>query len=599
MQKKYELSRNNWGFLLQHKGVIIYILCVAFLALYLLFFQTNFTLTGDTWAEAFPEYVNDVLTKDPSDIIQSSWAGYLTIVPSFLTQLYISSHLPLGDIDYYFRFVTLSFAILCCAFIAHPFNRHLIKSDILRFFLAFLTLFSICHVSGLAFINIWYIGFVVIILACASSRKLSLNREILFTIFATLICLSKPSLIILPFILYRLARQLDVHKSPVVIFLTRTPVKLSWKEWLYFAWMKSKFGIVGSLTLIAAIALETYLTVFGTNGFSGGAVHASPLMLITDLFLASGTLLLKVLHIPNINIWLVLASSISVVLFFVVLFRKSKLLALTMALCLLLGIYLHIYSPDNTLDNVSVNFHRLYDDQTKLQRELIPSFMLLLALAMNIGYVLQSRVLATRKYSEIVFIVITLLLFVTISKPWDTIINQKTGQFYSVDIGNYRNSLNAEQPVCMPVAPSTFLDNSAGWFFQYKGGCLQLTSNNHILSNTFTNQIETTGQKLQVAGGKQYDLKSVILPIRTSGPLIQAVLSIRDSLTGKMYSSGIRQLPSEYQQISFNTAGLDQRDGDYIFTVSLTVKDDVSKVYTGKFANDKAAVYSLYMGTHQ
>jgi len=595
MQKSAQ--HKKWtSFLSRHQGFTLYILCAALLALYLLLCQTNFTLSGDTWAEAFPEYVNDVLTKDPSDIIQSSWAGYLTIIPSFLTQLYVSSHLPLGNIDYYFRFVTLTFAVLCCSFIAHPFNRRLIKSDALRFFLAFLTLFSICHVSGLAFINIWYVGFIAIMLVCTSRKQLTLKRELAFTTFAALICLTKPSLIIIPFVLYRLARQLNIHQIP----LTKTKGKVRpatrWKNWIQTAWKSSKIGIISSCILLLAIAVESYLTVFGQNGFSSGAVHVSPLMLIPDLFLASGTLLLKVLHVPFITQWLVLISSAFVVMLFVVLFHRTKLLTITMALCLLLGIYLHIYSPDNTLDNVWMNFLHLYSDQTKLQRELVPNFMLLLALFMNIGYLLESKLFRQKKSVQRIFIAILALLFVIIAKPWGTIINQNTAQFYSVDISNYRASLNNNQPVCMPLAPTAFLDNTANWFFQYNGGCYHLDSGHTFSQTSFTHRVNDE-RTIRLKGGIENNLKTVVLPIKIENPKPGMIITIQDQLTGKKYTAAIRLLPSPYQQLSFNTSGIDQRPGDYVFTLHLTDTTNVSLIYTGTFENTEPALYGLYMGT--
>jgi len=581
-------------FLSDHRGALLYAVCVALLSLYMLVFQSGFTLTGDTWAEAYPEYVNDVLTKDPSDIVDSSWAGYLTIVPSFLTQIYISSPLPLGEIDYYFRAITVLFAVLCCSFIAHTFNRQFIKSDLLRIFLAFLTLVSICHVSGLAFINVWYAGFIVIILICAGSRQLSPPKELLFVLFALLICLSKPSLIVLPFVAYRLARQLDVPQLVKAAYESVTSSRrvLVQKELALKALRRHTYGVIDSILISLAITYETFLTVFGKNGFSSGSVQAGPFAILLDTLLGSGTILLKSLSLPAPHVSAIVLATVAVLVLFVSLFRRSKLLALTLGACLAFGLYLHLYSPDNTLNNVWSSFGDLYSDQTKLQRELLPTFILLFVLFMNISFLLGSKYLARKTWLRRSLSPILIVSFALIAQPWNSIITAENSHLYSVDIDNYRSSLNVSQPVCMPVAPTVFLDRSAGWFFQYRGGCYQLTASKVFSTDSFVDPLKNGVTSIYLEGDSKSELKTVILPIK-SPPMTHGTIQISDTATANTYTSRIRSMPSEYQQISFNVAGLSSSEAGYSFVIESTLGPDTR---LARDDNGDPVTYGLYIG---
>lgn len=189
---------------------------IILILLYFLLLQRNFLFSGDIFAEAFANFLAGAKDSDWSVVFQPTWAGYLSFLPFAFSKLYMSLGLPLGYIDYFFRFISVSFAALCTAFIAHPTNRKIVNNDYVRLVLVFAVISLFYHLSLLSFINTWYAAIIVIILVSLSEIELKGLELAGFVIFSVLIMLTRPMLPIFPFLVYYAVRTKSYISSSLI-----------------------------------------------------------------------------------------------------------------------------------------------------------------------------------------------------------------------------------------------------------------------------------------------------------------------------------------------------------------------------------------------
>lgn len=514
----------------------------------------SFVFSGDIWAETFPEYVNEAIGLPWRDVISSSWAGYLTIIPSFLSKLYVYLGLPLGYIDLYLRAISVTFLLLCVGFIGHPINRKLIPQDWLRVLIALFVLLSARHVSTLSFINVWYAGFIVVALVSLSDKRLSTPYNILFTLFTIGISLTKSSLVLLPLVLYRT--------------------------------LKTKRYISGALQ-VAAISLQTYLTVFSKNGYGDSSIKFSILDIIKDLLLGASVSLFKIFHIMPANALLVLIASFMLIGFVLYLWPKKDYIRLfVIAVAVALTLYLQIFAPDNSFTNLWRSYPQAIHDSYKLQREVFGNFMLLLLLGVILSRIHIILLGKPRRLTGLYSVILLLLIGMAPLSPIKT-----ASLGVSTSISPYRSALNAGQSVCMPVPPTPGWDYQAIWFFQYHGGCYRKQKPLPIDFTSFNNNIHESAQVFSVESTPKDDLKTLLILVRKQSGT-STTINLKDTDTGKTYSVKTPSNSEDYAFVSLNLNGIGPKENGYHFELTAN-----SSVYTGSFTKTTTPViYEYFMG---
>jgi len=185
---------------------------------YFLIFQSKIVLIGDIWAETHAEYLAEALKNSvKTDIFTPGWAGYWTILPSLFSQLYVKAGFSIGHIDYFYQAITLTTVFVSTVIINAKWFRGLIKNDYLRLMLGLGFLLILYEKSTLSIINIWYICFLPIILAGLNPNKLSMLGQAGYSLIGMLLALTKPSLIIIPFAVYRIIRTKEYLSGGIVV----------------------------------------------------------------------------------------------------------------------------------------------------------------------------------------------------------------------------------------------------------------------------------------------------------------------------------------------------------------------------------------------
>lgn len=564
--KKYQLNIKNHinSFFISTKkyfysDVKWFYITILIISSYLLLFQSHFVFSGDQWAEAFPEYVNDAINGSWREIFNSGWAGYLTIIPSFLSKAYVELGLPLGYIDLFFRGITVTFTVLCVSFLGHPINRGIIKSDKIRVFAALMIILAIRHVSALAFINIWYLGFIVIILFSLSKEKISIPIQLIYTTFAVLTALSKSSLVLLPFV-------------------------------LYYAFRTKRY--ISSLAIISAVLLQTYLTVFSVNGYGSSGIKIQIIDIFKESFIGLGDYLFKILHLAPLSIYAVIASGVFMVAIFVfLLFKRGFWETSILGLGLFISIYLYIFAPDSGLTNLWINYPTLYNDIYKIQREFIIIFLIIIVFSMFVSTVLKNTKFSNNKKN--VFISL-LAIAITISiNPLAKIDTISPG--LQSNISNYRYSLNNKESICMPVPPTQMWDYQAAWFFQYKGGCYTKQSPKQIDKDSFNNIIDDNGLNITIDSKPNDDIKTLTLLLKGNFNISKNQFILTDSKSGRSFTAISPKNSEEYHFINFNLTGLGPNNSGYSFIIKSLQNPGLYA--SGNFKDSSLPVtYSYFMG---
>lgn len=547
-----------------------YILALILSSLYLVLFQFPFLTTGDTWAETYYEYVHGALANSWQGFFYTGIAGYFNFLPKIISFSYVAFGLPLQYIDYFLRIATILYTIACVSFLAHKYNRQLICSDFLRITLALFTLMTYYHISSFSFINVWYVGFIPMILISLNPTRFDSERkQILYAAYALTVCLTKPSIILLPLVLYRM-------------------VKL--KEYLM------------SSIIISGITLQTLL--FLTSSFYNNLpepLHVDPFAKILNVILYLGLLLLKLFKIEPVHLIAVLAATLLVLGLFVVAVRFLGLIRATLtALTLSLVSYTSIYSPDALPITVRTSYEILFNDQMKLQREVLVSFILLLVIFIGLNALLTHvrKTKIKRTYTNLSFATILILMAIGIYRPIDVL----SGILY-INIDSFRNDLASKTATCMPIPPTPswvpydFAGGPTyGWYYESGayGSCTKTNYKKTIDYKSFHEKINS-GTILKVENKDNLQIRSLLIPVHSSTPKVPKVVRLKNLDSGEVFTSKIvsKSNGDNLNFVAFNLAGdTVSKSYNYQLSVDGVKRADLS---TGSFSDGTQAYFAYFL----
>ncbi len=497
-------------------------LCIAYLGL----LQTRFVLSGDTWAEAFGEYVEGAQYHQWQSFFQIGIAGYYNFLPKLISYSYVILDLPMQYIDYYFRAVVTLFTAGAVSFIAHPYNRSVIKNNILRGFLALMTLMIFNHVSTFNLINVWYVAFIPIIFVSLNPRKFTSQwAQIAYVAYALAVCLSKPSLILLPLVIYRAIR---------------------FKEYL--------LGFI----LTFAITLQSLL-FFSSAYYAKFDPHPVDLASkLINLLLAPGLLLLKMFETYPYHLLMVAAAS-AIIGACVVIVWRSKGFWQTAALGSVFGVsvYTYLYSPDAPPLSIFRSHIQAFKDPMKLQREVLVAFFVLLFLVLAVDYIVGRYGKKTILGIGVTPIAVASLTILTVMqyRPIDT-----QSSSVSTNIDPFRASLRDKISTCMPIPPTPtwmppdYKGTTSGWYYQSYGVCAATNYNTVIDHDSFTKPLGA-GHAITVPSSKTQQVKALMLPLSNPTPTKARTLQLTNLDTKRSYTA-VLKAKANGEALSFVTFNL-------------------------------------------
>jgi hypothetical protein len=532
--------------------------------LYLASFQTSFLFSGDTWAEAFYEYVKFALQGQWEEFFRLGIAGYFNFLPKILSFTYILNGFPLDQVDYFFRISVVMFAISCVSFIAHPFNHSLIKNDWLRVIMAIMTLNLLYHVSAFSFINVWYIGFIPIILITLNPNKIYREwKQVLYAAFAVAVCLTKPSLILAPLVIYRMVRL---------------------REWL--------LGFI----ILLAITVQTALFLTSEYYLQAQVDQADVVTRLTSLFYGAGVTVFKTFDVYPPHIFFVaIAAMLLASALFVVYINKRRLQAVMLALVFGLFLYIYLYAPDALLNVNEANYLQQFNDISKLQRELIPSFLVLVPFFMCADILIDSfgRQRAFRFNKAWLVIIPMALLAMWQYRPIDALSNK-----VYMNIDPFRSSLKNHESTCMPVPPTPTwgmnAEPNSSWLYEHYGIC---ASRNTKLKFDYDSFDRPIGEQFDFSIANHLDLqiKSILIPIANPAPVETRTLMLKNIDTNKTYTAQVTG-KSNNEAVSFVLFNLAKEGNRSVYNFRLSEQNTASSTLkTGYFKQGGLAYYAYFM----
>lgn len=527
--------------------------------LYLLLFQAPFITTGDAWAESWYEYIHGAFVNGWSGFFQLGIAGYFNFLPKLLSYPFVILHLPLEYIDYFFRFVVVAYVIGCTAFVAHPYNRQIIKSDFLRSVLALALLLCFNHITVFSMINAWYVGFVPIVLVSLSPHRFKNElRMVLYAIFALAVSLTKPSIILLPFALYRAIR----HKEYLLGFIV-------------------SFGIV----------LQTLLLLTSSYLSNLPAITADIVERGVNTLLYPGLLFLKSFGIPPSSLLVIILASLLIVSMVYLSYKKIGVLRTGLLALVIMGAaYTSLYAPDSPAPSLAKDYSILFSDDQKLQRELIVRLMLLVLLFISLGWITEKITASKRLRAGTLACAVLVLL--PLYRPIDV-----TSAALTTDLSPFRQELKNKTIDCIPVAPNVLWgvkDKSEWtypWYFergQY-GACGRINYAKSFHLSSFTTKISETPE-FSITLEKNHTMTAFSLPIQLMSPNSATVLTLTEMKTGKRFTATVSERQSDKMSNPvFNLAGIPQ-NMQYDFSLSSSNPD----VFTGTFDDGTLLFFAYY-----
>lgn len=537
------------------------------IAIYLLAFQFSFLKSGDAWAESYAEYLDEAIRLGWSEVIAQNWAGYLTIIPSFFTETYVSLGGPLGYADFFFRYVVVIFTVLSAVIVAAKFNRDVIRSDAIRVILSLFLVAILTDVASFSFINVWYIGFVPVILYCLNPRRLSTKVDIAMGIFGALVALTKPFIILLPLIIYRMVRSRQYWGAGILFLAT---VLQS-----YQIVFNDKRGVVASSSFELTTAIAATIT--------GTVTSLSKLLGLLSPSVISLAILFGLLVLAAYYLW------------------KHWGFWPTIMLAGVLGfsVYTYALSPDLPAYTGWRVYQDMIDFNLKTQREILINCSLLLVLAITADQLLRNVTFVPLSHTyrlrfKYVLPVIAGLLFISILKPIDTVSAGVTNS----PLNAFRTQLNKSEPSCVPLAPSTLFEPHATWHFPYKGFCRTLTHDANIFMPDFS-RFNTPVDGATFRYDTQYFRldkarpQAIVIPVIAKDGIRSPAVQLTDSKSGRKFEARVdRGLIGEVQLLTFNITGIPAA-GKHQFTL----RSD-ERLHGTYFKNlDTLATYPYFLDT--
>lgn len=541
--------------------------------LYLLLLQPQFIASGDTWAETYYEYVHGAVVYGAKEFFEPGIAGYYNFLPKLLIYPYVFLNLSMEFLPNFLRISVIVFTVACIAFIAHKSNRYLIKSDWVRILTALLTLLTLYHITSFSFINVWYIAFLPIILVSLNPTKIRSQLLLtLYVLFTVAVCITKPSIIILPFI-------------------------------IYWAWRHREY-LAGTVISIA-IGFQTLL-FFASDYYSSAKLanqaHVDILTKVTDSAAFPGLVLLKFLQIqPTHIIILLIAGLVLVGLIYIIARFKSVTIAVAFSLLAGLAAYTALFPPDTppvTIlhDNGFVN---VFQDTMKLQREIIISILIVLSIGVCLD-IFRSKTTQRKLFSYTIIggVLITVALFAY--RPIDT---QASG--VAINLSSFNETLDNREAVCMPIAPTPswrpYNDPSPmyGWYYESRslGSCAK--TNYGIAIDYNAAFLEKIGSKrlmtLKSPDENIQHISSVLIGIANPNPEVARTFVLKNISTGKMYETKLEAKTNNEKLhfISFNLSD-EESQGTYVYELSEKNSTN-SPVAVGSFVTGDDLIWSYYV----
>ena len=532
---------------------------VVLYLLYLALFQRSFLLSTDVWAETHSEYLDQALKHGPSVIFQTGWAGYMTLVPQLLAKLYVGLHLPLGYIDVYYQVIAVAGAVGCAALVATGFNRSLFRNDLVRYALGLGLLMLLSDRSAFSVINLWYIAMVPIILVGLNPSKLSRWQQVGYALFGAAACLTKPSLAVLPFVLYRLYRT---------------------REWL-------SNGLVA-----AAAVLQTVIMLVWDPRDSAGLATHNVWLIAKAVFVSGGVQLLKLVHVVPVHfVYIVLGNVLLAGLLVLVWRRWGLIRTLLLAFAYSFSVYAYVLAPDAPVYSSPDKYLQIYGFNVKVQREyLIYACLLLIMFAAGAWAYRWGRPRLAKAWRPLPALLAAAGIAGLLVRMYVPIDVQSAG--VAANIGDFRRSLNTGQSVCVPLPPTPAYIAGASWTFEFNTIChgrhFEFTPDyTHFdisLHHPVTIHIPADPMKLP--------LKTVYVVVRNRTPQRPANLTLTDPHSGISFTA---QIPARSKEtlnfIPINTSGLPYRP-----SYDLALSTDSPDVYWGDFTNHHGHAFYYYLG---
>lgn len=535
---------------------VIFSILVSFS--YLLILQNRFLFSGDVWAETHMEYLHEAVIGRASQILEPGWAGYITILPSFLTKLYVYLRLPLGYIDYYFQVIIVFFAVGCAAFIAGNFMSQMFKDLYFRILIGLCLLLLLTDKGIFTFINIWYIGFLPLIFICLNHAKLSYIKQFLYTVFGILVVLTKPSVFMLPFFAYR-------------------------------AW-KTKEYVSNSLLTVATLA-QTMVMLFLDSRETSGQISKNLFLISKSIFIGGPIELFKLFGIIPTHITYIFVGNI-IIAACVYLFIKSFGLLRTVLLAFVysFSVYAFILAPDANLSVLLHDYQQLYNYAFKSQREYLIQALLIIFLLSAFYYAYKNyRSHLNNGVSRFSLVIIVSIVFmVRIFTPIDV---ESAG--VAANIGPFRSALNSGQSACVPIPPTPYFFPHANWQYEFNSAC---HPRNFELSPDFENMnIDLKVAKLfTIKSDIGLPLKTLYFAIKNENPSHSARFTITNNETGHTYEGVIPEREREkINYIAVNVTGIPYRD---IYHFTLTSEYPVQ---WGRFKETGEPIVYPYFGENR
>lgn len=542
--------------------VIAFILSVA----YLLLLQRRFVITPDMWAESFYEYVHGALVDGRKAFFETGIAGYYNFLPKLISYPYVILGLPLDIIGYLFRASVIIFTVASIAFIAHPYNRWLMPDDKLRISLSILVLMLFSHITIFSMINVWYVGFIPIILVSLSPKPFhSELSALLYAAFSMAVCFSKPSLVLIAPVLFRAWR----HKEYLLGFI-----------------------------LSFSIGLQTMLFLTSSYYLNQPDVAQVPIAeKVMDMLLYPALILLKTLHIPTPSLGVVIVTTVPLALLCTVVARKigwkvSCVVGITVALL----VYTSLFSPDAPMPSLLHSVDALYVDVSKLQRDILLQVLLLTIVLLGYSHIVNSHMMRDIKsfHTGTFYLLMPLTLAILIYRPIDV----TSAGLALNNFQQFRTDLREGTADCMPISPTPLWDLTPGvktptygWYFEKHayGTCGR---SNYIKLIDFDSFVHTISkpQSIDIVLDEPHRMQAIALAVRTSKAKDTPTLRLKNVATHKTYIAKISPRQSDRMAyVVFNVSGESPSKSSHYLLSS-----DDPTVATGRFTDASLMHYAYY-----
>jgi hypothetical protein len=523
--------------------------------IFLLIFQRNFLLSGDVWAETHMEYLQNAISGNFSTLFTLGWAGYLAVIPSFLVKIFVTLGGPIGYIDYYYQFIIVFFAVSVSAYTTNRINKDILGGYFYRLLFGLGMLMLLHEKSTFTFINVWYVGFVPIILLGLVHRKMSTTKQILYSFWGILIAVSKPSLILLPFVVYRA--------------------------------YKTREYISNSLIAIAII-LQTYLMLFKDPRQTGMNVSHDILLTLKAIFVGAAIELLKLFRIKPNSLLYLCASLLVLVCLFVIAVKKIGFLRSGIVLFgLLFSVYSYVLAPDSTVYTSIKSYQDVYYYNFKIQREYLIYIFLLILLFISFSYLADKiNVIKSVKLLKYTTPIIAILIVIRLFIPIDV---QSSGT--ASNINQFRPAMNAGESVCVPTPPTPAYFPNALWQYSSNIDICHARNFNFTPDYGSMNTSISSEYSLVVPNDTPFPLKTMYIVIKNINPQTPTEFKLTEVQSGVLYYGHIPARDKEQVNfIAINVSGQPYRKS-YNFILT-----GPSNLFVGRFKDHPKLIYYPFFG---